>query len=194
MSGEPNRQLTTGYPGWQHNRGGGEDPCLNGGGVMRRRLVGGVVCAALVGLVAGASAQEKKSATAGVLKCNEASGWGMIYGSTRDLKCVFSPAEKGAKPERYTGVIKKYGVDIGYQQHVVLLWAVASSAPKLEPGALAGTYVGVTGEAAWAVGLGANVLVGGSKKGIALQPVSIEGLTGANVAAGVVEVELKLAK
>ena len=35
-----------------------------------------------------------------------------------------------------------YGVDIGYQQHAVLMWAVASTTPKLEPGALAGTYLG----------------------------------------------------
>jgi hypothetical protein len=54
--------------------------------------------------------------------------------------------------------------------------------------------VGVTAEAAWAAGLGANILVGGSKKGFALQPLSVEGHTGANVAAGVVEVELKSAK
>jgi hypothetical protein len=54
--------------------------------------------------------------------------------------------------------------------------------------------VGATAEAGWAVGLGANVLVGGSKKGVALQPINVEGMTGANVAAGVVEVELKQAK
>lgn len=85
-------------------------------------------------------------------------------------------------------------MDIGSQQHAVILWAVVSTVKQVEPGALAGTYGGVTGEAAWAGGLGANVLVGGSKKGIALQPVSIEGLTGANVAAGLLAVELKPAK
>jgi hypothetical protein len=88
----------------------------------------------------------------------------------------------------------KYGVDIGYQSNAVILWAVATTTAKVEPGTLAGTYAGVTVEAAWASGLGANVLVGGSKKGIALQPVSVEGLAGANVAAGVLEVELKEAK
>jgi hypothetical protein len=158
---------------------------------MGRRLVGGLVGAALLGLVAGAGAQQKKGVTVGALKCNEASGWGLVFGSSRELKCVFTPAEKGAKSARYTGTIKKYGVDIGYQQHAVLLWGVAATSPKLEPGALAGTYVGATAEAGWAVGLGANVLVGGSKKGVALQPISIEGLTGANVAAGVTEVEPK---
>jgi hypothetical protein len=35
------------------------------------------------------------------------------------------------------------------------------------------------------VGLGANVLIGGLDKSIALQPVSVEGSTGLNVAAGI---------
>lgn len=43
-------------------------------------------------------------------------------------------------------------------------------------------------------GLGANVLVGGSKKGFALQSLTVEGYAGVNVAAGVVQVELKQAK
>ena len=40
-------------------------------------------------------------------------------------------------------------------------------------------------------GLGANVLVGGSNDQIALQPVSIEGMTGLNVAAGFGQITLK---
>jgi len=41
---------------------------------------------------------------------------------------------------------------------------------------------------------GANVLLGGSKKGFTLQPISVKGVAGANVAAGVAEVELKAAR
>ncbi len=162
---------------------------------MKRVLVTVVMCAVLVGGAALAQAgEEKKGVKVGTLRCNEASGWGFVFGSSHDLKCVFNGLEKGEKPIRLTGKIKKFGADIGYQSNAVILWAVASTSAKVEPGALAGTYVGVTGEAAWAGGLGANVLVGGSKKGIALQPVSVEGLAGVNVAAGVVEVELKQAK
>ena len=130
----------------------------------------------------------------GTLNCNEAAGWGLIFSSSTNLKCVFSPADKAAKLEHYTGTIKKYGVDIGYQGGAVLLWAVVSSGGKLAPGALAGSYGGVGAEVAWAGGLGANVLVGGSSKGYALQPLNIEGVAGANIAAGVTEVELRLAK
>ncbi len=162
---------------------------------MRRVLMCALVVGLLVSLASLAQAgEEKKGVRVGALKCNESSGWGFVIGSSRDLKCVFSPAEKGAKPERYTGKIKKWGVDVGYQGAAVLLWGVLSTSTSFTPGALAGTYGGVTAEAAWAGGLGADILVGGSKKGFALQPISIEGVAGANVAAGVLEVELKLAK
>ncbi len=162
---------------------------------MRRILVSLLMCSVILGLATLAQAgEEKKGVRVGALKCNEASGWGFVIGSSRNLKCIFNPAEKGAKPERYTGTIKKWGVDIGYQGSAVLLWGVLSTSAKLTPGALAGSYGGVTAEAAWAGGLGADILVGGSKKGFALQPISIEGVAGANVAAGVLEVELKAAK
>jgi hypothetical protein len=148
-----------------------------------------------VGLIAGSlGLAQAEGLKVGVLNCHEAAGWGLVFTSSKDLKCVFSPADKAAKPERYTGTIKKYGVDIGYQGAAVLLWGVVSSSGKLTPGALAGSYGGAGAEVAWAGGLGANVLVGGSSKGYALQPLNIEGVAGANIAAGVVEVELRPAK
>ncbi len=167
---------------------------------MRRVLVSGLVMAVLVGLAAPVGAGEtkppgeaKKGVSVGTLKCNEAGGWGLVFGSTRDLKCIFTPADKG-EPARFTGKITKYGVDIGYKQDAVIYWAVVSTSEKFQPGELAGKYVGATADVAWAVGLGANVLAGGSKKGFALQPVSVAGLTGANVAAGLAEVELAAVK
>jgi len=158
---------------------------------MRRVLVSLLMCAVLIGLAPLALIGEAQGGLkVGTLKCNEAGGWGLVFGSSRDLKCVFTPAKKG-EPTRYTGKVKKFGADIGYQQDAVILWAVVSAVETLEPGALAGTYVGVTAQVAWAAGLGANVLVGGSKKSVALQPVSVVGLPGANVAAGLAAVELK---
>jgi hypothetical protein len=162
---------------------------------MKRVLISLVMCVMLVGLVSLAQAgEEKKGVKVGTLKCNEASGWGFVFGSSSDLKCVFNGFTKGEKPIRYTGKIKKFGVDIGYQGAAVLLWTVAATSEKFAPGDLAGTYGGVTGEAAWAGGLGANVLVGGSKQGFALQPLAMEAVAGINVAAGVAVVELKQAK
>ena len=119
----------------------------------------------------------------GVLTCNVDSGWGFILGSSKDVNCVYSP---GAGPsERYTGTISKFGVDIGFQQNCVIIWGVIAPTATVQPGALAGSYAGATGGASVGAGAGANVLVGGSNKTISLQPVSVEGSTGLNVAGGI---------
>jgi hypothetical protein len=93
--------------------------------------------------------------------------------------------------EYYTGSVTKFGADIGYLQSGVILWAVLAPTSNLGQGALSGHYGGATASAAVGVGAGANVLVGGFNSSIALQPVSIEGQNGLNVAAGVVELTLK---
>ena len=160
---------------------------------MQRWVVTATICAVL-GCVTTVAQAEDKGVTVGMLRCNEASGWGLVFGSTRDLSCVFNSSEKGAKPVHLTGKISTYGVDIGYQENAVVLWAVASTSTNFTPGQLAGDYVGATASVAWAVGLGANVLLGGSNKGVALQPISVQGYAGANVAAGVTGVTLALAK
>jgi hypothetical protein len=157
---------------------------------MRKLIAAAVAATALTGLAASVEAQDKKDVEAGMLRCHEASGWGLVFGSTRELKCTFSGAEKDAKPVGFNGTIKRYGVDIGYKGSAIILWAVATTSDKFTPGQIAGSYGGLTAEASWAAGLGANVLVGGTAKGIALQPVSVTGIAGANLAAGVVEVEL----
>ncbi|MFI5023764.1 MAG: DUF992 domain-containing protein [Alphaproteobacteria bacterium] len=134
-------------------------------------------------------AHAQSGVTVGTLTCNVASGWGFVFGSSRGLRCVYSPVQ-GA-PEHYSGDIAKYGVDIGYTQGGVMVWGVIAPTSSLAPGALAGDYGGVTGSATVAVGVGANVLLGGFNKSITLQPVSIEGNTGLNVAAGIAAVTLK---
>lgn len=153
---------------------------------MRRAMAGALA----IGLIVGSTVAQADGAKVGTLNCDEAGGWGLVFSSSKQLKCVFSPSDKSLKSERYSGTINKYGVDIGFVDGAVLLWAVVSSDGKTQPGALAGSYGGVGAAAAWAGGLGANVLVGGSNKGYALQPLNIEGITGLNVAAGVVEVIL----
>ena len=52
-------------------------------------------------------------------------------------------------------------------------------------GTLAGDYGGVTGGVAAGYGVGANALVGGSSDSIVLQPLSVEGIKGINLAAGI---------
>ena len=124
----------------------------------------------------------------GYLTCHVASGWGWIFGSSRKLQCAY--ALQPGYTEYYTGSITKLGADIGYLQSGVILWAVLAPTTNLGQGALTGHYGGATASAAVGVGAGANVLVGGFNSSVALQPVSIEGQNGLNVAAGVVEMTL----
>jgi hypothetical protein len=88
------------------------------------------------------------------------------------------------------GNITKFGADIGYTSGGVIIWTVVAPVAMIHPGALAGAYAGGTASATVGVGVGANALVGGSNNTIALQPVSIEGNTGLNVAAGVASITL----
>ncbi|HTV44739.1 MAG TPA: DUF992 domain-containing protein [Stellaceae bacterium] len=154
------------------------------------------VCMALgaIGLAAGLSAngtpaQAQSGVRIGTLSCNVAAGWGFIFGSSKSLHCTFSGA--GHRVDHYAGSINKFGVDIGYTQGGVLVWAVLAPTVNVAPGALAGNYVGATGSATVGVGAGANVLIGGSNRTISLQPVSIEGNTGLNVAAGIGAISLR---
>ena len=145
----------------------------------------------LVGLLACAPtvAQAQGGVRVGTLTCHVASGWGFIFGSSKALRCTFAPAP--GRAEFYAGTINKFGVDIGYTQGGVLIWAVFAPTADLRPGALNGNYIGATGSATVGVGAGANVLIGGSNSTISLQPLSIEGNTGLNVAAGIGSISLR---
>ena len=161
---------------------------------MKAFLRGSIAAAALLALtaVSGTPARADEGVKAGFLSCQASSGWGFIFGSSRSLKCEYS-----AKPgvtEHYAGSITKFGVDIGYLSSAVMVWAVLAPTADVAPGTLAGNYAGATGSAAVGIGAGANVLVGGSGNHIVLQPVSIEGQTGLNVAAGIAALEIKSVK
>ncbi len=123
----------------------------------------------------------------GTLNCHEASGWGFIFGSSHAVRCIYYGNNH---EEHYTGNISKFGVDIGYQRSGVLLWTVVAPGPDIGPGGLSGHYGGLTAGASVVVGASANALIGGSNKNIALQPLSIEGATGLNVAAGIGDITL----
>ena len=141
---------------------------------------------------ASSDSGQKMAVRTGYLTCHVASGWGFIFGSSRKLRCAY--ARNPNYTEYYDGSITDFGADIGYLQSGVILWAVAAPTTDLGAGALAGHYGGATASVAIGVGAGANVLLGGFKNSIALQPVSIEGENGLNVAAGIAELSLKLNK
>ena len=153
-----------------------------------------MIGAALLGaLTVSAPAQAKRSGVkVGVLTCGVASGWGYVFGSSKNLHCTFR--ENDRRPVHYAGSISKYGVDIGYTKGGVLIWGVFAPTSDVRPGALNGDYVGASAGATVGIGAGANVLIGGFDKSIDLQPLSVSGNRGLNVAAGIGSISLKLAR
>lgn len=129
----------------------------------------------------------------GFLKCNVESGLGLIITSTKDLACTYTSAN-GEFVEYYVGTIKKFGLDIGSTDRGTLSWEVIAPTAGRMRGALAGDYIGASASATVGVGLGANALVGGSNRSIALQPLSIQGQTGLNIAGGVASLSLRPAR
>ncbi len=142
-----------------------------------KRLLATVAAAAML-MTAGA-AQAATQVKVGVLSCSVDPGIGFIIASSKDMTCKFK--RDGHKAETYYGNISKLGLDIGVTGRTEIVWLVFSaSSTSYGPGSLAGTYVGGSAEATFGVGLGGNFLVGGSRKGYALQPWSIQGQVGLN--------------
>ena len=147
--------------------------------------------AAAVALPIPASAQANRTKV-GTLSCDVSGGIGLIITSKKDLTCMFTPSQPGPR-EVYLGSIAKFGLDLGATAGGEMVWAVYAPTTR-KFGALAGDYGGATAEATVGAGLGANVLVGGSDRTVALQPVSVQGQAGLNVAAGVAELRLRPAR
>lgn len=125
----------------------------------------------------------------GLLSCQVDGGRGRILGSRRQLSCIFENVD-GRPVERYAGEIVRVGLDIGATQYSDISWGVFALARPYTPGALQGTYAGVSGGVSLGIGFGANVLVGGIERSFALQPVSVEASRGLNLALGVGKLEL----
>lgn len=142
---------------------------------------------ALAAIGAATPAKAQGGVAAGILSCDVSSGWGFVFGSSKNLKCTYS---NGATTGHYNGTVNKFGVDVGFTQASVIIWTVLAPSADISKGGLAGTYVGATGSASVGPGLGANVLIGGGAKSIALQPVSFSGGSGLNVAAGIAGITL----
>src|SRR4051794_15103007 len=149
-----------------------------------------VSAAALLASTTVATAQQPmQRVQVGVLECRGAASVGFIVGSVTNLGCVLRV--NGAPDDPYVATIRKLGLDIGITQESALLWAVYAPVARLGAGELFGDYVGAQGSASIGVGLGGNVLVGGSAHSIALQPLSLQGQVGFNLALGVAELELR---
>ncbi len=158
-----------------------------------RRIDHLMASVALLGAVLAAvpAGAESGGVKVGVLSCHVQPGWGYVLGSSKDMRCIYHPQTGGE--DEYVGSISKFGVDIGYTSSAQIVWDVVAPTVDVGPGALQGEYAGATASATVVAGAGANALVGGFDRSFALQPVSVEGSSGFDVAAGVGEMSLRAA-
>src|SRR5262245_6685645 len=144
----------------------------------------------LVTLSMPVAAQAQAGTEAGVLRCQLAPTVGLIVGSRQRMRCQFQPS--GAGPvENYSGAITRLGLDVGISAGGRMAWGVIARTGRYTPRALAGTYVGASADIALGLGVGANALIGGFNRSIALQPLSVEGSVGVNLALGVAGLRLQ---
>lgn len=146
-------------------------------------------CLILVMASASANAQAQGFRVGG-LTCNTSARVGLIVGSRQDMRCVFQASGTGNQ-YIYAGAIRRLGLDVGVTRGGTLFWAVFARNSQIGRGTLRGNYVGASANAALGLGLGANVLIGGSRRTITLQPLSVEGQIGINLALGVSSLRLR---
>ena len=117
----------------------------------------------------------------GLLTCHASSGFGLIFGTTRDVNCALHV--DAGKPQSYVGHIESFGFDAGYTKAGVLIWAVL--APTTTPGP--GTYETHLGSTLVGESITSNVPTGGLEGKIVLPPLDLKPNTNVNDAAGIVK-------
>jgi hypothetical protein len=160
--------------------------------MVRRGVQAVLIGAAAVMMTATIPADaQPRRVQVGSLACSISAGVGLVVASQRNVSCNFQP--DNGPPEVYIGTMTRVGVDVGFTTGGAMVWGVFADTNRYA-GMLSGTYAGATAEATAGAGLGANVLIGGSNRSVALQPLSVQGQVGLNVAAGIGALELHLAQ
>lgn len=153
------------------------------------RRMAAVLVAAVTGLFAtGITAQT--AVVLGTLSCTGGEGVGLIVGSKKTYECNFKAVD-GRPTEHYRATVTRIGLDVGVTGESTMIWTVLTTSKGLGQRALVGTYAGAVADASLGIGAGAKVLLGGSKNAITLQPLSVQGQTGINLAIGVGEMVLR---
>jgi uncharacterized protein DUF992 len=156
---------------------------------MRLARLSTAIIAALIALSPGSvdmAWAQPIAPPGGQLKCDVEGGMSFFVGSSRRLDCVFMPTD--SPPEFYKGSINKIGIDVGFQSRGMILWAVLSPGLTRGPGSLSGNYVGASAEVVAGVGASVNALVGANK--VVLNPISVSGDVGLNLADGIADLDL----
>lgn len=146
------------------------------------------IAAAVTGLAVFATPASADNLQVGVLQCDVSKGVSLFVEQKQSMRCVFKRTD--GTTERYGGRIKEYGLSLGNPGPAHLVWSVFAPAKGVPAGALAGGYGGVSAGASIGVGMGANVLVGGLRRSFSLQPISMDGMQGTNLAVGIASLSL----
>src|ERR1700712_3589318 len=126
----------------------------------------------------------------GMLSCKLNPSIGFVIFGHQSMECQFTQNGR-FPPQAYEGALNTVGIDIGISAGGVLGWGVFAPTAGPPPGALAGDYFGATGEIGVGLGAGVNVLIGGSERSFALQPLSVDGTVAINVALGLSGLQLR---
>jgi hypothetical protein len=159
---------------------------------MNRRflaLVAGLAAIFAFGSTAADAQPRRHYERIGTLECRIAPNVSFVVGSIRTAGCNFYPINQ-RRIHRYKADIGRIGLDLNISGGGVLIWAVHAHNRRLHPGDLRGTYTGASGNIALGLGLGGNVLFGGSNNTVALQPLSGEGNIGVGLSVGVGQLHL----
>jgi len=146
--------------------------------------------ALIAGLATPADAQAPVPWTkVGMLRCILDPSVSFIITGHESMKCSFAQSAGG--PQAYEGAINMVGLDvISTAAGGVFEWAVFAPTTGTPAGALAGEYVGASGDLGIIAG-SAKVLIGGSGRTFALQPVSLGGSDAVKVALGISVLKLR---
>jgi hypothetical protein len=146
-----------------------------------------VMAAAFIASPAPSFAQNRIQV--GTLACNLGTTVGLVVGSRQRMNCLFH--KNNGDVESYSGTFTRVGLDVGIVGAGRMAWTVFSRTTGVAPRALVGSYVGAAADASLSIGGGGNILVGGSRRAIMLQPVSLQIQTGINLAVGVGRLQLR---
>lgn len=156
---------------------------------MKRLLI--VAALALIALASPTGTKAQPSWTqVGVLTCRLNPSIGFVIAGHQSMECSYQPAGP-FPPQPYQGAFNMVGLNVGVTAGGILSWTVFAPTTGVPAGALAGEYVGASGDIGIGIGAGANILLGGSGRSIALQPLSVEGSVAFNVAVGVSMLKLR---
>lgn len=137
---------------------------------------------------ATAASDNNGTLAAGMLTCTLTSDTNLVLFSREDYDCTYAAAN--GETGSYRGEIRKIGADLQIKREQMLKWAVLAPSSGGGASAIGGSYVGGSAEATAGAGVGARVLIGGSRSQFTLQPVSLSGQTGLGASATLDSLEL----